>query len=97
MLRTGAERICRFRLNGTFYACPCPFRTNKTRDANVGPQDNHYIVFCPRYYEYPSLYETLSVTDALPVESLLVLSAGKGLLGNQAEFYFHESLVCSRG
>lgn len=53
--------------------------------------DNHYVVFCPPYYELPSLYETLSSTDALPAKSLLTAPA-EAFVENQGEVYFHESL-----
>ncbi|KAF6234441.1 hypothetical protein HO173_007474 [Letharia columbiana] len=53
--------------------------------------DNHYVVFCPPYYELQTLYKTLSITDAFPLERLLVTSAND-FDENQGEIYFHESL-----
>lgn len=65
------------------------------RDANFMSQDNHYVVFCPPYYETPSLYEALSITDAFSEKNLLVASPEE-FGQNRGEIYFHESLVCSR-
>lgn len=91
-----ADLVCRFNVNGTYYACNhlCTLY-ERPRDANVRSQDNHYVVFCPPYYELPSLYETLSSTDALPAKSLLTAPA-EAFVENQGEVYFHESLVCSQ-
>lgn len=60
-------------------------------DINGTYYENHYVVFCPVYYKQPSLSESLSLTDAVPAERLVGLPADR-FVGNQAEFYFHESL-----
>lgn len=93
ILEAVTDLICRFNINGTYYVYTDARHSERTQDANVRSQDNHYVVFCPPYYELQTLYKTLSITDAFPPERLLVTSAND-FDESQGEVYFHESLVC---
>lgn len=53
------------------------------------------IVFCPHYYQSPSLRAALFKTDVLQNEHLRQLPAER-YGENQARVYFHESLVGSQ-
>lgn len=89
------DLICRFNLNGTYYVCNHARRTN-TQDANLRSQDNHYVVFCPRYYNSPSLSQALSIADALLAPKSFLKAVAEDFVGNKGEVYFHESLVCNQ-
>ena len=67
----------------------------RTRDANIRPQHNHMVVFCPRYYQSPSLPAALSKTDELLAKGLREVPIER-FEENQARVYFHESLVGSQ-
>lgn len=53
------------------------------------------VVFCPRYYQSPSLRAALFHSDVLQNEGLRELPAER-YEENQARVYFHESLVRSQ-
>ncbi|CAD6569844.1 MAG: hypothetical protein ASARMPREDX12_003100 [Alectoria sarmentosa] len=93
-----AQALASWQPNGSFQAAMDLYMGNDSRgqlgatlQANIDGADNHYIVFCPRYYEYPSLLKSLSFIDALPTERLLIEPA-EYFYGNQGQVYFHESL-----
>ena len=66
-------------------------RTARRRGANVRSQDNHYVVFCPDYWTFwtPPLSEVISEVDRGLKDSHILGT----FYGNQAQFYFHESMV----